>query len=182
MASDRAVQVRDSLNKIVDELILNTDDQEANVLACCVSLAVEEVEKWMYNGSFTPSVAPYREGKEWKMPCKSLEQEDDKDFTGPPWARKSKNAADEMSAFKRLQERSKNKPVVVRQVSALDRYTPSEWNDEMMRAFRDGNKIGFISSLGGNMSWPYVSFKERLDYESRMEKEYPHLWNAEKKI
>jgi len=60
MPSEKAIALRDELNKIVDRLIPDRSDQESNVLACCVALAIEEIEKWMYDGSFTPSVVPYR--------------------------------------------------------------------------------------------------------------------------
>jgi hypothetical protein len=54
--------VRDSLNEMIEEMIKDKHDKEGAILACCIALAVEEVEKWMYNGEFTPSVVPVKDG------------------------------------------------------------------------------------------------------------------------
>jgi hypothetical protein len=59
MASDRVIKVRDDLNRLINELTEDKSDQEGHILSCCLALAIEEIEKWMYHGEFTPSVAPY---------------------------------------------------------------------------------------------------------------------------
>jgi len=59
MASDRVIKVRDDLNRLIDKLTEDESDQEGHVMSCCIALAIEEIEKWMYNGEFTPSVVPY---------------------------------------------------------------------------------------------------------------------------
>ena len=101
MATDKAIKIRDQLNGIIEELMLDKDDQEANILACCVALSVEEIEKWAYNGEFTPSVAPIVNNKILKIPCKPGE-EDDEQWMGPPWARVKKTALSGMDALNRL--------------------------------------------------------------------------------
>lgn len=177
MASDKAILVRDSLNEMIDGLTKNKDDQESNILACCVAVAVEEVEKWMYQGEFTPSVAPYREGKEWHMPMQT--GVDNEDFTGPPWARVRKDSLSNMAAFQRIRVKAANGPVVIRAPSMLDKYSPGDWDKDTMRAFRDGNRPVFVLCVRGLVPNFQVPLKEASDYASRMVKEYPHLWAAD---
>lgn len=57
MPSQRAVHVRDRLNELISS-IDGDDDQERHILRCCIAVAVEEIEKWMYGGNYTPSVMP----------------------------------------------------------------------------------------------------------------------------
>jgi hypothetical protein len=52
----QAIELRDRLNALIETLDQN--EQDGLVLRCCLALAVEEVEKWMYQGQFTPSVVP----------------------------------------------------------------------------------------------------------------------------
>jgi len=178
MASDRAILVRDRLNEMIDGLTKEKEDLEANILACCLALAVEEVEKWMYQGDFTPSVAPYREGKEWHMPLHP--GEDGENFSGPPWARQRVNPLDKMGSFQRLKAKAAVKPVVIRTPSKLDSFTPGDWDQDTMRAFRDGNRPAFIVCVRGLAGWN-VPMNEAIDYASRMIKAYPHLWSVEGK-
>ena len=60
MYTELATQTRDELNRLA-ERISKVDTQEGHILAGCVAVAIEEIEKWMYDGKFTPSVMPYRE-------------------------------------------------------------------------------------------------------------------------
>jgi len=57
--SDRVVGVRDRLNEMIESI--EGDDQESHVMRCCVAVAVEEMERWMYDGKYTPSVRPVDE-------------------------------------------------------------------------------------------------------------------------
>lgn len=77
MASDKAILVRDSLNEMIEGLTKDKNDQEGAILACCVALSVEEVEKYMYHGEFTPSVVPIKDGNGIKVPRIKEEEEED---------------------------------------------------------------------------------------------------------
>ena len=178
MASERAIEIRDRLNKIVDELTDDTNDPEDNVLACCVSVAVEEVEKWMYKGAFTPSVQPFRANKNWQMPCNPGEENDDQ-FTGPPWARTKKNIFDDMPTLKKIKARAaaQNRPVMVRKTSFLDKLEIDEWSLDVMRSFKEGNGMCFMAGIREMYPLVKISLNELTDYLARVRREHPHLWN-----
>lgn len=178
MPSDKAIKLRDDLNKLVDELLLDKDDRESNVLACCVALAVEEVEKWMYQGNFTPSVAPYREGKEFHMP--GIQDNPMGAMTVPEIQRNFNDPPLELAAFKRIKEKADVTPIVLPTPSALDRYDPGDWDDDTMRAFRDGNKPVFLVSVRNLPGFP-VPMSDVVNYFNKMVKAYPYIWKADKK-
>lgn len=69
--SDWSVKIRDRLNALIEELI-STNDREGHIMACCIALSVEELEKWMYDGTMTPSVAPFKPGTQFKLPKVSV--------------------------------------------------------------------------------------------------------------
>jgi len=52
--SERTVDLRDLMNAIVESI--EGDDQEAYIMRCCVAVGVQELEKWMYDETYTPSV------------------------------------------------------------------------------------------------------------------------------
>jgi len=56
MPSEKAVGVRDALNRLIEGI--EGVDKESYILRCCVAVAVEEVENYMYGGAYTPSVMP----------------------------------------------------------------------------------------------------------------------------
>lgn len=177
MASDRAIEVRDKLNGIIDMLLVDQDDQEANILACCIALAVEEVEKWMYHGEFTPSVAPYREGHKWKgIPSGQASKESVPETTDEEFGK----LLFKMKTFQRMKVRAQTNPIVIKDVSPLDKYEPGDWDQDTMRAFRDANRPVFICvrSLIPGFDVP---IKVAAEYASRMAKAYPHLWGADVK-
>jgi len=57
--SFKTVELRDRLNAIIESI--QGEDQEAYIMRCCVAVGVEELEKWMYEGNYTPSVKPCTE-------------------------------------------------------------------------------------------------------------------------
>ena len=180
MPSDRSIAVRDQLSAIVDELIADTNDQEANILACCVSVAVEELEKYIYKGAFTPSVQPFRPNKKWNMPFKPGEDDDDQ-FSGPPWAREKKSALAELKVFQRLKAEAEMKPVVVRKQSVFDRLDIDDWTPLMTEAFQNGNAGLFMSEVKAMMPPGTIPLKELTEYLGKMKRAYPHLWAVNKK-
>jgi hypothetical protein len=138
--SEKAVEVRDKLNALTDEL-LEIGDQEAHILACCIAVAVEELEKHMY-GDWTPSVAPYRQDKAVGVPFN--EGEDGDDFVGPAWNRRKKTIFDRMPTLKRL----KDSGVRVGPVGGdLNGYGMDDWDRKVMRPFRLGDRGAFIRAI-----------------------------------
>jgi hypothetical protein len=146
------------------------DDLEGHVLACCVSVAIEEVEKWMYKGDFTPSVAPFREGQDFKLPELPVN-------ISQPVNQRGSIIPDmgKLKAWNKIKNRGK--PVVVVNPSPLDNYTPDRWDHETSLAFKNGNRALFLSLIA-NSNPPSVTLKQASDYLSRMMREYPHLWAA----
>jgi len=47
---------RDLLNSIISTVV--GDDQESEIVRCCLAVSVEELEDYIYDGKFTPSVRP----------------------------------------------------------------------------------------------------------------------------
>ena len=181
MASDRVIKVRDDLNRLIDELTEDKSDQEGHVLSCCIAVAVEEIEKWMYNGEFTPSVVPYREGKDSKpnrkpdhrFPHPSVDPVDlvmpskaslpvsgymipPPSFTVPPsfppsFGPTPSNYLTPPSSMPVL-DRLKNKAGnKVKSYSFFNNLAPEDWSPEMMRAFREGSRVRFFDSVKGLM-------------------------------
>lgn len=181
MPSEKAIRVRDQLSEIIDELMLEKDDQEANILACCVALSIEEVEKWAYNGEFTPSVAPIIQGKVLGVPFRPGEEDDTK-FMGPPWARIKKSSLSGMDVLNRLKSRSASKPVTVPKISILDKYQPGDWTVDVRMAFFNGNRGVFISEIRKMVEPGYVSSSDASDYLFRMQKSHPAMWASRKGI
>jgi len=187
--SDLAVKTRDRLNVQMAELTDNINDQEANILACCIALAVEEIEKWMYNGEFTPSVAPFREGKEWVrflpkpgiVPGIVPAVGEDPRIAKPksPW---EGSDLEKMAAgFQRIKAQAAKKQIHVKAKSVLDGVEPDDWDDEMMLAFRVGNVPLFITVLGKMIHPVTLTMLEISEYLGKMKKQYPHLWRADMK-
>jgi len=182
MASEQAIQTRDRLNAIIDELT-QKKDQESYVLACCIAVAVEEMEKWMYHGEFTQSVAPYREGKEWNGVPVKPEEADDEKFVGPPWARKKKEIFDDLPTLRRIKQ--SGKPIKTSDISDLgrqmDKYDPGDWDTETRDAFTQGNILVFVARIQRHLM-PNIRIPapEALSYARRMQKQWPHLWACKK--
>lgn len=49
-------QYRDLLNNLIRTVVEN--NREAEIIRCCLAVSVEELEEYIYNGKFTPSVRP----------------------------------------------------------------------------------------------------------------------------
>lgn len=202
MASDRAILVRDSLNEMIEGLTKDQHDREGAILACCIALAIEEIEKWMYKGEFTPSVVPVKDGNGMKIP-----RENDAALadlfrpaprpviqpnlpkTVPAWvpipqppSQSGWNPSDRMTespAFKRLKAKAAIKPVVLNSQSVFDGFTPKHWDEITMRAFKDANKAAFVICVRSLIPNFKVPIKESTDYANRMIDAYPDLWGKD---
>jgi hypothetical protein len=202
MASDRVIKVRDDLNRLIDKLTEDESDQEGHVMSCCIALAVEEIEKWMYNGEFTPSVAPYREGKDLKPKKKNEPRqvsEDELIAFGPPlptpasvWnstfspVKPPVYSANNMPAstpiFEKLRIKAEAAPIRLKTFSFLNTLAPEDWNLDMMKAFREGSRERFFNSIKMFPSSPsWLSVTEVMNYVNKMIEVYPHLWSVDSK-
>ena len=179
MPTEKAIKVRDQLNRIIEDLLNDKEDQESNILACCVALSVEEVEKWAYNGDFTPSVAPIVKGKAVGIPFKSGQENDD-EWIGSPWNRVKKTTLSGMDALNRLKARTAKTPMKVKKTTLLDRYQPSDWNVETRASFFKGDKVGFRNDIRRMVEPAFVSLTDAADYLNRMQKEHPAMWGSQK--
>lgn len=179
MPSDRAILIRDRLNKMIDELTAGDDDQEGHILSCCIALAVEEVEKWMYHGEFTPSVVPYKESKEWVFPVPP-EMANDNEFEGPPWDRKRKNKINILKTWKAIRGKAEKTPLKIPEEVVLAGVDPPRWSKEMHETFASGNRSWFsiLVQRGEIEGCPFVSMTDASKYTDRMIREYPHLWES----
>lgn len=61
---DVALCYRDLLNGIVQTV--HGDNQDAVVTRCAISIAVQELENWLYNGEMSPSVVPAKDVSGWE--------------------------------------------------------------------------------------------------------------------
>jgi hypothetical protein len=193
MASDRAIKVRDDLNRLIDKLTEDESDQDGYVMSCCIALAVEEIEKWMYHGEFTPSVTPYREGKDLN-PKKKQKQASEGNFfafvhplptpasVGNPTSSPVQPPANQglpasSPIFERLRVRAEAAPIKIRSFSFLDTLALEDWTPDMMKAFREGSRERFFNSIKMLLSSPsWLSCTEVMNYVNKMIKAYPHLW------
>ena len=62
--SDRTVELRDKMNALIESI--EGSDQEAYIMRCCVAVGVQELEKWMYDGEYTPSVKACSESVDFR--------------------------------------------------------------------------------------------------------------------
>lgn len=54
--TDKAIEFRDRLSSMVGEV--EGSSQEDHIVRCCLALAIEGLEEWIYDGEFYPSVEP----------------------------------------------------------------------------------------------------------------------------
>jgi hypothetical protein len=211
MASDRVIKVRDDLNRLIKELTEDKSDQDGHVMSCCIALAVEEIEKWMYNGEFTPSVAPYSlVNKDFKPSKKHdhrvdpLERLDDPDGNGlvafpnplptpasvwnsafppvKPPAYSANNMPASTPIFEKLRVRAEAAPIKLKTFSFLNTLAPEDWDPDMMKAFREGSRERFFNSIKMFPSSPsWLSATEVMNYANKMIEVYPHLWSVDNK-
>ena len=179
--TDKAIKVRDQLNRIIEDLLIDKEDQESNILACCVALSVEEVEKWAYKGEFTPSVAPIVQGKSLGIPFKNG-QDNDEEWTGLAWERVKKTPLSDMAVLNKLKAKTASKPMIIATPSILDRYQPGDWDDAVRKAFFEGDRLIFMRSIREMVAPAPVGITEASEYLNRMRKDHPAMWASRKGI
>ena len=168
-SKDTAIEIRDRLNAIVDD-VMSTGSQEDHIVACCVALAVEELEKWLYDGDFTPSVRPYRDDRKWQIPFKP--GEDDDGFSGPPWDRHKTSIFDRYPSLAKLRKNGIKSPPK----ENLDECGMDDWSESMRRQFRDGDRAGFIRTLRMEKK---ATLKAARDYADKMKALNPTIWDID---
>ena len=202
MAIDKAIEIRDKLNNMVEELS-ETDDQDNVVMACCLAVGIEELEKWMYDGTFTPSVMPYTNlmpPKVVKGPRNVNEMEEDalkqifmktmiwpESHTIKPQGvmyTPPKNVPlkdPNTGVLNSLKAKVKHhKKIIIKPWSVLNGIGPEKWDIEMLNNFKKGKKLAFLADVE-DLTTQNVSMIEIKNYFTRMIKEYPHLWNSHNK-
>jgi hypothetical protein len=144
-----SVKTRDDLNAKVDEMVaLGT--KEGHVLACCMCLAIEAIEEWLYGGGITPSVAPFRDGRKFVMPDEAEPSvvEDGGPTQGPEWKRTKIPLAKRMPIVGRILEESKRNPIKIDgKVWLGDLEDINNWPGGIRAAFEAGDYKMFISGI-----------------------------------
>jgi len=177
MAKELVLEARERLTKMIEEYLEDTgvarelsDEQDARVISCCLAIAIEELEKYLYDNDWTPSVIPYREGEEWHWPG-----EDDDSMTGPPFARKSKSVEEKFPVLEKLRKKGAIPKV---QRIALKGHLPMDWSQMESDAFRDGDFQEFCRVVRIVTQAP---LKDVRSYAKRMKNDYPDTWGVNKK-
>jgi len=170
---EKVVQIRDRLNNIVDE-VMREGDQEAHVIACCLALAIEELEKFLYDDEWTPSVAPYRDDRKFQIPFKKGE-EDDSAFVGPPWQRKRTSVFDKYPTLAKLKKTGIKRPQAQTDLSSRDMTDWSQWE---RRAFREGDRANYMRALRKETG---VTLRRAREYLDEMKVRYSKMWGIDDK-
>ena len=164
LPSDKSISLRDQLKLIADQMIDNSEDREGHVLSCCVALAIEAVEDWMYKGMFTPSVAPFKSGTVFRIP-------------EPEIVRKNICYDDLYECLQKnvlgklVEKKRKGKKVVV--PNELESVGIINWNDALRRYFRMGDDFLFVRELMASFA---VCREDAIKYLNIMQKQYPFEW------
>jgi len=171
-----ALDARDRLSALSEAFLEDgvemgfEESQEAHVVACCIAVAVEELEKYLYEGNWTPSVRPYREGEEWNWPG-----EDDKSMSGPPHKRQSRPVEEKFPVLEKLKRKGPI-PKVVK--IPLKGHHPALWSPLESETFRDGDWQGFCRAVRISTQAP---LKDVVGYAKRAKQDYPDIWGINKK-
>jgi hypothetical protein len=164
----KGVEIRDKLNAMIDELLVEPD-MDSQVISCCLAVAVEELEKWIYDNQFTPSVIPADvDTSGW---FKQPEDKSGDDWVGPPWDRRRKTMNERFPTLAKVKKAKKVKKPFPRRDMAD--YDIQEWSDWERAAFRDGNRSAFIRAVA---MYAGVSMKEAKAYADIAIKEYSNQW------
>lgn len=174
---EKAISMRDRLNKMVEETMAGSPDMEDHVVACCLSVAVEELEKWIYTNDWTPSVRPYIDDREFEIPYPSGSEKDSSQ-TGPPWNRRKVAIEDRFPTVARLKKQGKLKGQAQR--VRLENLDTHHWTSTTMNAFREGDRGAFIRILRNALGYP-ISIRKISEYLDEQIKANDFLWGIDKK-
>ena len=187
MASEKSVMVRDKLASLIEEVMAD-GNRESHVIACCLSVGLEELEKWMYNGDFTPSVSPYLDGREFLIPFEPEEESDD--FTGPPWNREKIPIMSRHPALKEAIEKAKTANAKSKKLKgfldkrrkengkSLSSLLIHEWEEEWVDAFRKGDRAELNRKIRLTTNAP---MKEIVLFIADSVSSYSCLWGIDRK-
>ena len=176
MAKELVLEAREALNKMIEDYLEDEnvaresdDEQDARVVACCLAVAVEEIEKYLYGDDWTPSVVPYREGQEWHWPGA-----DDESMTGPPFKRESKPVEEQFPVLEKLKKKG---PIPKVERIPLKGYHPASWSPYETETFREGNWQGFVRAVRISTQAP---LKDVVLYAKRMKQDHGNMWGVGK--
>ena len=162
MNSDRGLEIRDRLNAIIDELLADSPTQEDHIIACSVAVGVEELEKWLYDGDFTPSVRPNTD--KWAgLDVKALQKEQEA----------KKSVFEREPTLAKLKENGikVSKP----KINVFER-GPDDWDIAALSAFRQGNGPQFIRRIQLQYG---VNIRDSQRYFSVCKSLNPVLWKID---
>ena len=126
---------------MIDE-VMEYNDQESHIVACCLAVAIEDLEKYIYDGEWTPSVSPYKDDRKFEIPFKSGEEDSD-GFAGPPWNRHRVSVFDKYPTLSKLRKTGiKTLPKKGLGGRGIDQLSERE-----KKAFREGKRSDFIKSV-----------------------------------
>ena len=170
MDKDFAISVRDQLNDMAREVVEQKGDIEGEVCSCCIAIAVEELEKWIYGDNWTPSVTPAILNKKWfKMP---KDKRDDELWEGPPWDRqpKSKPSVEDkfptLTKVKKERERRKRlgQKMASREIDLSNRKI-EDWTSYEKHVLESGTRSELIRAV---VSQTRSSVKAATEYIDRL--------------
>jgi len=175
VSKDFAISVRDHLSDMAKEVLDQGGDEiEKEVCSCCISMAVEALEEWIYGGKWTPSVMPVKIKREWfKMPP---DKADDEEWEGPPWDRQPKKPLTVEEKFPTLakmkaKREKDNKKGLVDDSSGevdLDTRKIEDWSEYEKRMLRGGDRSDLIRAV---VSTTKCSVKDAKAYIDRLVEE-----------
>ena len=176
---DKALAMRDRLNKLAEDVMVGEPDMEDHVVACCLAVAVEELEKWIYDNDWTPSVRPYIDDRDFKVPFPDGSK-DDPSQSGAPWDRKKVSIFDRCPTAKKLKDQGRLNPTDITE-DALDslKVTPFEDWDVVLRVrFRDGDKTDMVKAIRLKTG---ASIKRIMDFVDTLIVLMPRVWGIDNK-
>ena len=180
---EEAVEMRDKLNKMASESLKDNPDMQGHIIACCLAVAIEELEKWIYEKEeWTPSVRPYIDNREFEIPYPKGKS-DDEVYSGPPWKRKEKEGQSFEERFPTMSRMKKNgdfvQPVTSKtMLSALKLKKFDDWDIELRDRFREGDIIGVKRRVRLCTRAPIRQINDFVKESIRI---YPFLWEIDQK-
>lgn len=176
---DKAIAMRDRLNRIAEEVMQGNPDMEDHVVACCVAVAVEELEKWIYSDDWTPSVRPYIDDRDFKIPFMPG-SEDDPSQVGPPWQRKKASILDRFPTVRKLKQQGRLNPTDITEdaLETLKSTAFDQWEPDLREAFRDGDKAELVKRIRLKTA---ASIKKILEFVEQCVVLMPVVWGIDQK-
>lgn len=142
MEKDRSINLRNSLNSLI--ATLNGNTQEDEIMRCALSEAVESLERWIYDGNYTPSVRP----ADKIFTIKTEIHSGDKLLTDDRLRDKYLKGRSRVSAIIELEKDfGITQEKALRIVDEYERTATPFLNDDEKRSAREGRKVEAIRML-----------------------------------